>query len=227
VAALADVLLHALRCLPFRESLVMVECAVSRGDMTLDYLRCRLPGNRNGRARLVLEWVDRSADSMLETLARTYFRQAGIWVEAQVYVDGVGYVDLLLEGCLIVELDGRQHGEWAQVKKDQRRTNRSVIQATQCFAIFMPTWCTSRRPWWWPRSCRSSRASKRAARCHTMHGVADRRRGNPRIAGPWWLNWSPEHAPRDARQPKRHSSKPGGLPPSGRRELRKLPGEGL
>lgn len=30
-AALADVLIHALRCLPFAESLVMVECAVQRG----------------------------------------------------------------------------------------------------------------------------------------------------------------------------------------------------
>jgi very-short-patch-repair endonuclease len=136
VAALADVLLHALKCLPFRESLVMVECAVGRGDMTLDYLRHRLPGNRNGRARYVLEWVDRSADSMLETLARTYFRKAGISVEAQVYVDGVGYVDLLLEGRLIVELDGRQHGEWTQVKKDQRRTNRSVIQGYTVLRYF-------------------------------------------------------------------------------------------
>ena len=50
VAALGDVLIHALRCLPFRESLVMVE------------------------------------------------------------------------------LDGRHHGDWAQVRKDQRRNNRSVVQ---------------------------------------------------------------------------------------------------
>lgn len=52
VAALGDVLIHALRCLPFRESLIMVECAVGRGDMTLDFLRRRLPGTRNGRGRL-------------------------------------------------------------------------------------------------------------------------------------------------------------------------------
>lgn len=41
VAALADVLIHALRCLSFPESLVMVECAVGRGDMTIDFLRRR------------------------------------------------------------------------------------------------------------------------------------------------------------------------------------------
>ncbi len=128
VAALGDVLIHALRCLPFRESLVMVECAVGRGDMTVDFLRQRLPGRRNGKARHVLEWVDRGAESLLETLARSYFRRAGIRVEPQVYIDGVGYVDLLLEGRLIVELDGRHHGDWAQVKKDQRRNNVSVVR---------------------------------------------------------------------------------------------------
>ena len=66
VAALGDVLLHALRSLPFAEALVMVDCAVGRGDMTVGFLRERLPGKRNGRARLVLDWVDRGAESMLE-----------------------------------------------------------------------------------------------------------------------------------------------------------------
>lgn len=65
---------------------------------------------------------------MLETLARTYFRQAGARVGPQVSLDSVGYVDLTLNGWLIVELDGRHHGGWAQVKKDQRRTNSSVVQ---------------------------------------------------------------------------------------------------
>jgi very-short-patch-repair endonuclease len=106
----------------------MVECAVGRGDMTLDFLRQRLPGTRNGRAREVLRRVDRGAESLLETLARTYYPQAGIRVETQVHIDGVGYVDLLLDGRLIVELDGRHHGDWAQVKKDQRRNNRSIVQ---------------------------------------------------------------------------------------------------
>lgn len=128
VAALADVLIPALRCLSFAESLVMVECAVSRGEMTVDFLRQRLPGKRNGKARAVLDWVDSGADSLLETLARTYFRQAGISVQAQVYLERVGYVDLLLDGWLVVELDGRHHAEWKQVQKDHRRNNESAIQ---------------------------------------------------------------------------------------------------
>ncbi|MBX7446023.1 MULTISPECIES: endonuclease domain-containing protein [unclassified Arthrobacter] len=128
VAALADVLIHAVRCLSFAESLVMVECAVGRGDMTVDFLRQRFPGNRNGKARAVLDWVEGGSDSLLETLARTYFRQAGITVQSQVYLERVGYVDLLLDGWLVVELDGRHHAEWKQVQKDHRRNNESVLQ---------------------------------------------------------------------------------------------------
>ena len=44
------------------------------------------------------------------------------------FLDRVGYVDLLLDGWLVVELDGRHHADWAQVKKDHRRNNESVVQ---------------------------------------------------------------------------------------------------
>lgn len=138
VAALADVLIHALRCLSFAESLVMVESAVSRGDMTAGFLRQRLPGRRNGKARAVLNWVDSGADSLLETLARTYFRQAGISVQAQVYLERVGYVDLLLDGWLVVELDGRHHAEWKQVQKDHRRNNESALQGHTVLRYYYP-----------------------------------------------------------------------------------------
>ena len=50
VAALADVLVHALRCRPAAEALVMVQCAVARGDTTADFLRSKLAANRNSRA---------------------------------------------------------------------------------------------------------------------------------------------------------------------------------
>ncbi|UKA49539.1 endonuclease domain-containing protein [Arthrobacter sp. FW305-123] len=128
VASLADVLIHALRCLPWTGALVMVECAVRRGDMTVGFLLRRLEGRRNGKARAVLAWVDRGAESLLETLARTHFRQAGIAVETQFYLEGVGYVDLILEGWLLVELDGSHHSDWAQVKKDHRRGNVSAVK---------------------------------------------------------------------------------------------------
>lgn len=126
VAGLADVLLHALRCLPELESLVMVQSAAVRGLTTREFLREKLPGNRNGRARAVLDLLIPRADSLLEVLAHTHFVRAGLSVRMHVDVPGVGEVDCLVEGCLIVELDGSTHFEPRQVKKDHRRNNASV-----------------------------------------------------------------------------------------------------
>lgn len=127
VAGLADVLIHALRCLPEVESLVMVQCAAQRGDITVDFLRRKLPGNRNARARAVLDSVIPRADSILEVLANYHFRRAGLQVRRHVELPGVGEVDFLVEDCLVVETDGGSHLEPRQVKKDRKRNNATVI----------------------------------------------------------------------------------------------------
>ncbi|QDW30696.1 DUF559 domain-containing protein [Arthrobacter sp. KBS0702] len=127
VAGLADVLIHALRCLPETEALVMVQCAVGRGDISLAFLRSKLPGNRNARARAVLDLVIPRADSLLEVLTNRSFRRAGLQVSRHVEIPDVGEVDFLVEGCLVVETDGAAHLESRQVKKDRRRNNATVV----------------------------------------------------------------------------------------------------
>lgn len=137
LAALPDVLLHALLCLPELESLVMVECAYNRGDIDLSYLLRHLDGNRCGKARNLVSKVDRGADSLLETLARVLFRDAGILTETQVWIDGIGRVDFLLEGFLIVEIDGLAfHLEARQFKKDRRRDNSATLQGLPVLRFF-------------------------------------------------------------------------------------------
>ncbi|SDK45633.1 Transcriptional regulator, AbiEi antitoxin, Type IV TA system [Arthrobacter sp. ov407] len=127
VASLTDTLLHALRCLPAVDAAVMVESALLQGRTTLDYLRQRLPGNRNGAARAVLDLVDGTADSAVEVVARLLFQSQGIYIQTQVNLPGIGIVDFLLEGFLIVEIDGSTHLEPAQVKKDRGRNNASTL----------------------------------------------------------------------------------------------------
>ncbi|MFF1881419.1 DUF559 domain-containing protein [Pseudarthrobacter sp. NPDC058196] len=127
VASTTDILIHALRCRPGVEAAVMVESAVRQGVTTLPYLRQRLPGNRNGAARKVLDLVDGSADSPIEVVARILFRAAGIHTQTQVGLPGIGYVDFLLEGFLIIEIDGASHLEPRQVKKDRSRNNASTL----------------------------------------------------------------------------------------------------
>lgn len=127
MAGLADVLIHAVRCLPELEALVMVQCAVGRGDISLAFLRGKLAGNRNARARSVLDLVIPRADSLLEVLANTAFLRAGLQVRRHVQIPGVGEVDFLIEDCLIVETDGGSHLEPRQVKKDRGRNNASLV----------------------------------------------------------------------------------------------------
>ena len=132
VAGLADVLIHALHCLPALEALVMVQCAAQRGDVAVDFLRRKLPGNRNARARSVLDYVIPRADSVLEVLANYHFRRAGLYVRRHVELQGVGEVDFLIEDFLVVETDGATHLEAKQVKKDRVRNNATVVGGRLC-----------------------------------------------------------------------------------------------
>ncbi|WP_242701958.1 endonuclease domain-containing protein [Arthrobacter cavernae] len=63
---------------------------------------------------------------MLEPLAAMHFRQAGIRFVQHVDVAGVGEVDFVVEGFLIVELDGGTHFEKPAIKRDRRRDSTSV-----------------------------------------------------------------------------------------------------
>jgi very-short-patch-repair endonuclease len=126
-AGLADVLIHAVRCLPELEALVMVQSAVGRGLITPEFLRKKLPGRRNGRALSVLDLLIPRADSPLEVLARTHFVRAGLNVRMHVELPGVGEVDCLVEECIVVELDGSTHFEPRQIKKDHRRSRVGML----------------------------------------------------------------------------------------------------
>ena len=127
VLGLADVLLHALHCLPELEALVMVQSAVGAGDVALDFLYGCCQGRRNGRAKSVLDLAIPRADSLLEVLANVHFGRAGLRVRRHVFIPGVGEVDFLVEECLVVETDGSTHFEPKSIKRDQRRNNRSII----------------------------------------------------------------------------------------------------
>ncbi|CAH0293247.1 hypothetical protein SRABI83_04275 [Arthrobacter sp. Bi83] len=127
VAGLADVLLHALRCLPELDALVLVQSATGSGQISAAFVRKKLAGNRNGRARAVLDLLIPRADSVLEILAHTHFVGAGLRVRMHVILPGVGEVDCLVEECVVVELDGSSHFEPRQVKKDHRRNNVGML----------------------------------------------------------------------------------------------------
>lgn len=119
--SLRDALRDALRCAPPRYAIAMLDSILhqrllTRGEVE-DVLRT-LPL----RCGVLLALTDARAESGPETLVRLILRQLGAEVELQVRVAGVGRVDLLVDGWLIVECDSRQfHSEWRQVVTDRRR----------------------------------------------------------------------------------------------------------
>lgn len=127
LVGVVDVLIHALHCLPPVEAAAMVECSLRRSDTVRSFLVERLQGDRNGKARAALDLVTGCADSAVEVVARILFRRAGFYVETQVFVNGVGRVDFLLEGFLVVEVDGAAyHSDRRALRRDLQRNNTAI-----------------------------------------------------------------------------------------------------
>ncbi|SDQ60562.1 hypothetical protein [Arthrobacter crystallopoietes] len=126
--AVLDCVLHAIRCRPRLEALVIAESAVRRQAVTREQLLELLPGKRNGVRRAVVKGIGDDADSPLEVIARDLFRTAGLHVETQVRIRGLGRVDMIVERCLIVELDGFDfHWDRASFRNDRKRNNAGVL----------------------------------------------------------------------------------------------------
>lgn len=64
-------------------------------------------------------------------------RALGCRVELQVRFDGIGYVDLLIDGWLVIECDSEQfHGGWEKQKSDRAR---DLALAARGYTTIRPT----------------------------------------------------------------------------------------
>lgn len=115
-------------CTAGPQQLALVDAALNRGLLTRAELR-----NFSITSPVRRAWLDRHAsalaESIIETLSRLAITTAGLEVAPQVRIAGVGRVDLLVEGFLVVELDGRAyHSDDRQFSADRRR-DRLLVQA--------------------------------------------------------------------------------------------------
>lgn len=119
--SVADALAHSVLCQTARNAVATFDSAVNKGLVTmveLADLRSTLPR----KYAPIFALVDGRAQSGPETLVRLMARGIGCNVQLQVEFEGVGFVDLLLDGWLVVECDSEKfHGGWAQQKKDRDR----------------------------------------------------------------------------------------------------------
>ena len=100
------VLVHALRCLPPREAIAIVDAALNRRLTTVADLVDQRPRAGNLYFDRLLRSVDGRSQALPETFARLALRSAGLAVDPQVLMVGVDHVDLLVEDLAVVEIDG-------------------------------------------------------------------------------------------------------------------------
>ena len=105
--------------------LALVDAALSRGLMTMEQIGwfTRTPIKRRIWLR---QAANAGAESPLETVARIRLRRAGFGLECQVPIEGVGRVDLLVEGRVVVELDGRAYHQDPEAFAKDRRRDRTL-----------------------------------------------------------------------------------------------------
>lgn len=120
---LLQTVLDCLRCCPPHEGVAIADHALRHELLSVEDLRNareRLHPNDSLRARIAL--VDGRAMSPPESWARVHLVLAGFTLDVQVPVAGVGWVDILIDDWLVVEIDGvRYHREPLAFADDRRR----------------------------------------------------------------------------------------------------------
>ncbi|WP_022884872.1 hypothetical protein [Glaciibacter superstes] len=125
---LTDALVQTFRCQQPRFALASLDNAMHQNLIRPDEVNeifAALPRELQYlRAR-----VDARSDSGQETVLSFIVHEAGYKFEIQVRIDGVGRVDMVIEGCLVVEADSREfHQDWAAQKRDRTR-DRDLARA--------------------------------------------------------------------------------------------------
>ncbi len=133
VAGLEDTVIHSLTCLPEVDAIAVAQSAMTQHGVPRAVLEAELTARYFGVARRRLAKADGLSESVPEISARLLFDSAGLRFGRQVQVAGVGRVDFVIDGWLIVEINGFQfHSSRAAWRKDMTRSN---VAQTQGYAV--------------------------------------------------------------------------------------------
>lgn len=138
VAPLAEALARVVRCLPLGAAVVTVDSALRKRLVSPEEIDPYLVGPGSARARAVLARCDGRSRSPIESLARAELEADGLSVEPAVDIAGVGEVDLVVEGCLVVECDGFAYHSGRREYREDRRRDRAL--AALGYRVLRFTW---------------------------------------------------------------------------------------
>ena len=124
----AALIQHLPRIADPRHAIASIDSAMNRRLLTAEG-RDRVMRRMPRRIRRLRRRLDGSAQSGLETLLRLAILDEGWSVESQVEIPGVGRVDLLIDGWLVIEADGsRWHDGHEAVALDRKRNTALVLR---------------------------------------------------------------------------------------------------
>lgn len=131
-----DIVCQSLRCLPPLEGLTIAESAVKKGLVRLQDLRERFPAVREQSILGLVNRIRPQSASIIETMARYLLEEAGLTVEVQVKIPGMGHLDLLVDGLLGIETDGYAHHSSREAyREDRRRWNVTVVRGVPTLRV--------------------------------------------------------------------------------------------
>ncbi|MGQ0843506.1 MAG: DUF559 domain-containing protein [Sporichthyaceae bacterium] len=125
-------LLDCGRALSLVEAVVVLDCALRRGVVDLATLEAAAEaarGHGSAALRRAVAHVDARSESALESVLRLLLWQTSARVVLQVRMNGLGRVDFVLDGWLVVEADGFAfHADRDSYRRDRRRANLLAVR---------------------------------------------------------------------------------------------------
>lgn len=128
VDSLPTALRAAVRCLDDEGIVVVLDSILNQRLLRRDQLAVIL-APCSARIRRLLAEADERSESGTESMVRFRLRRLGMTVQSQVFMKGVGRVDLLVGKRLVIEADSRQHHTGEAAYATDRR--RDLILVTQ------------------------------------------------------------------------------------------------
>ena len=120
VAAPLQVVKDAIQCLSFDAAVAMADSALNRHLFELQDLRTI--------SARIAEWADPASQSGTESRCRILLRRKGVRARTQVWIDGVGFVDLVVGQRLVIECDSATFHDGYQSTRDYDRDMALVAQ---------------------------------------------------------------------------------------------------
>ena len=128
LVAIVDSVRVLIRCRPEREAVATLDSLLRMGLITMPQVR-EAVASLPARCRRILALLDPRAESGPESLMRLILCDLGVEFSLQVKIVGVGRVDFVVDGFLIIECDSKAfHQGWEKQRQDRMRDLAAAAQ---------------------------------------------------------------------------------------------------